>query len=73
MGYLMLKVGKAVDGVYWLVIPNKRSAEVFVFQIQEWFRQTIVEDTKPMQELCQAFLDGDAEKNPKHLTQILAG
>lgn len=70
MGYLT-KVGKAVDGVYRLVIPNKEVREVFVFQIQEWFRQTIVEDTKPMQELCQAFLDGDAEKIQKHLTQIL--
>ena len=69
-GYLT-QVGKAVDGVYRLVIPNKEVREVFVFQIQEWFRQTIVEDTKPMQELCQAFLDGDAEKIQKHLTQIL--
>ena len=69
-GYLT-QVGKAVDGVYRLVIPNKEVREVFVFQIQEWFRQTIVEDAKPMQELCQAFLDGDAEKIQKHLTQIL--
>ena len=69
-GYLT-QVGKAVDGVYRLVIPNKEVREVFVFQIQEWFRQTIVEDTKPMQELCQAFLDGDAEKIQKQLTQIL--
>ena len=69
-GYLT-QIGKAVDGVYRLVIPNKEVREVFVFQIQEWFRQTIVEDTKPMQELCQAFLDGDAEKIQKHLTQIL--
>lgn len=63
-GYLT-QVGKAVDGVYRLVIPNKEVREVFVFQIQEWFRQTIVEDAKPMQELCRAFLDGDAEKNTK--------
>lgn len=69
-GYLT-QVGKAVDGVYRLVIPNKEVREVFVFQIQEWFRQTIVEDAKPMQELCRAFLDGDAEKIQKHLTQIL--
>ena len=69
-GYLT-QAGKAVDGVYRLVIPNKEVREVFVFQIQEWFRQTIVEDAKPMQELCQAFLDGDAEKIQKHLTQIL--
>ena len=69
-GYLT-QVGKAVNGVYRLVIPNKEVREVFVFQIQEWFRQTIVEDAKPMQELCQAFLDGDAEKIQKHLTQIL--
>ena len=69
-GYLT-QVGKAVDGVYRLVIPNKEVREVFVFQIQEWFRQTIVEDAKPMQELCQAFLDGDTEKIQKHLTQIL--
>lgn len=61
-GYLT-QIGKAVDGVYRLVIPNKEVREVFVFQIQEWFRQTIVEDTKPMQELCQAFLDGNAARS----------
>lgn len=69
-GYLT-QIGKAVDGVYRLVIPNKEVREVFVFQIQEWFRQNIVEDAKPMQELCRAFLNGDAEKIQKQLTQIL--
>lgn len=69
-GYLTM-TDRAVGGVYKLVIPNREVREVFVSQIQEWFRQTVISDKKPMGELCHAFLDGDAETVQKQLTAIL--
>jgi len=69
-GYLTM-TDRAVGGVYKLVIPNREVREVFVSQIQEWFRQTVISDQKPMGALCQAFLDGDAETVQKQLTMIL--
>ena len=69
-GYLTM-TDRAVGGVYKLVIPNREVREVFVSQIQEWFRQTVISDQKPMGALCRAFLDGDAETVQKQLTMIL--
>lgn len=69
-GYLT-QAGKAERGVYKLAIPNREVREVFVLQIQEWFRETVVGDEKPMQAFCQAFLDKDAEEIRKRLTVIL--
>mgnify|MGYP000891634375 CR=1 FL=1 len=45
--------------------------EVFILQIQEWFKETVVHDEKSMQAFCQAFLDGNAEEIQKRLTVIL--
>ena len=69
-GYLTM-TDRAVCGVYKLVIPNREVREVFVSQIQEWFRQTVISDKKPMGALCQAFLDGDTETVQKQITVIL--
>ncbi len=69
-GYLT-QTGKAERGVYKLIIPNKEVREVFILQIQEWFKKTFVQDEKPMQVFCQAFLDGNAEEIQKRLTMIL--
>ena len=44
---------------------------MFVFQIQEWFKETVVHDEKPMQAFCHAFLNGNAEEIQKRLTVIL--
>ena len=69
-GYLT-QVGKVERGVYKLIIPNREVREVFILQIQEWFKETVVHDEKPMQAFCQAFLDGNAEELQKRLTVIL--
>ena len=69
-GYLT-QAGRVERGVYKLIIPNREVREVFVFQIQEWFKNTVVRDEKPMQAFCQAFLDGNAEEIQKRLTVIL--
>lgn len=69
-GYLTQKE-KAKESVYKLIIPNREVREVFILQIQEWFKKTIVQAGKPMQKFCQAFLVGDAEEVTKQLTMIL--
>lgn len=69
-GYLT-QTEKAKEGVYKLAIPNREVREVFILQIQEWFKETIVQDGKPMQKFCQAFLEGDADEIAKQLTMIL--
>ena len=69
-GYLT-QAGKVERGVYKLIIPNREVREVFILQIQEWFKETVVDDEKPMQAFCQAFLDGNAEEIQKRLTVIL--
>lgn len=70
-GYLT-QTGRAENRVYKLVIPNKEVREVFILQIQEWFRERIVKDEKPMQELCCAFLEGKTEEIQKRLNIILS-
>ena len=69
-GYLT-QAGKVERSVYKLIIPNREVREVFILQIQEWFKETVVHDEKPMQAFCQAFLDGNAEEIQKRLTLIL--
>ena len=69
-GYLT-QAGKVERSVYKLIIPNSEVREVFILQIQEWFKETVVHDEKPMQAFCQAFLDGNAEEIQKRLTVIL--
>ena len=56
---------------YRLVIPNKEVRQVFVSQIQEWFRQTVTYDNGSVQNLCKAFMAGDANKIQSNLNMIL--
>lgn len=69
-GYLT-KDGETDDGKLRLVIPNREVREVFILQIQEWFRKTFVRDDKPMRDFCQAFQTGDAEVIQKHLNLVM--
>ena len=69
-GYLTQK-GKSERDVYRLVIPNKEVREVYILQIQEWFKHTVLHNTKPVRELLQAFENGDAGTIEKRLTGIL--
>ena len=70
-GYLTQK-GKQERGVYHLIIPNREVREVYVLQIQEWFKHTVLHDTKPVQELLRAFENGDSQFIEKRLNRILA-
>lgn len=62
-GYLT-KIGevKLTDSesyAYMLVIPNKEVREVFVLQIQEWFKAVVANDNDTMSLLSKAILDKD--------------
>ena len=70
-GYLT-QTGEVERGVYKLVIPNREVREVFILQIQEWFKKTFVRDDKSMRAFCQASQTGDAEAIQKHLNLILS-
>lgn len=58
-GYLTQR-GKAVNGIYKLVIPNREVREVFVLQIQEWFKEATLSDSARINRFCAAFPVGDA-------------
>ena len=70
-GYLT-QAGETEDGRYKLIIPNREVQEVFILQIQEWFKKTFIRDDKPMRAFCQAFQTGDAEEIQKHLNLVLS-
>ena len=61
------------DGSYRLKIPNREVREVFVLQIQEWFRESLERDGQSTKALCRALLEGDAENAGKELNMIMGG
>ena len=69
-GYLT-NDGETDDGKLRLIIPNHEVREVFILQIQEWFKKTFVRDDKPMRDFCQAFMTGDAEVIQKHMNLVM--
>lgn len=70
-GYLT-QTCRAEKEIYSLKIPNKEIKEVFVLQIQEWFKNIIQKDTRPLQNFCTSFLDGNAEEIQNYLIHILS-
>ena len=70
-GYLT-QTCRAEKEIYSLKIPNKEIKEVFILQIQEWFKNIIQKNTKPLQNFCASFLDGNAEEIQNYLIHILS-
>ena len=62
-GYLTkigeVKLPDSESYAYMLVIPNKEVREVFVLQIQEWFKAVVANDNDAMNLLSKAILDKD--------------
>ena len=62
-GYLTkvgeVKLSDSESYAYMLVIPNKEVREVFVLQIQEWFKAVVANDNDTMKLLSKAILDKD--------------
>ena len=69
-GYLTQQ-GKSERGVYGLVIPNKEIREVYILQIQEWFKDSVLHNREPINQLLKAIKEGDADTVEKDLTKIL--
>lgn len=70
-GYLT-QTCRAEKEIYSLKIPNKEIKEVFVLQIQEWFKNIIQKDTRPLQNFCASFLDGNAQEIQNYLMHTLS-
>ena len=54
-----VKLADSESYAYKLVIPNKEVREVFVLQIQEWFKAVVANDNDTMSLLSKAILDKD--------------
>lgn len=60
------------QGAYKLVIPNKEVRTVYISQIQEWFKQKIVDNTEQMAHFWKAIEDGNAKIIEQYLNQTLS-
>ena len=54
-----------------LVIPNKEVREVFILQIQEWFKEVVAKDNDEIRVLSKAILEADTEKIQRQLNIIM--
>lgn len=70
-GYLT-QTCRAEKEIYSLKIPNKEIKEVFILQIQEWFKNVIQKNTKSLQNFCASFLDGNAQEIQNYLMHTLS-
>ena len=75
-GYLTkigeVKVPDSESYAYRLVIPNKEVREVFVLQIQEWFKAVVAKDDDAMKLLSKAILDKDETLIARQLNIVMS-
>ena len=69
-GYLTQQ-GKPQGRTYSLVIPNESIRQIFIEQIQEWFKETTRKDENRLKDFCKAFEEGDTEAIEQQFTQYL--
>lgn len=53
--------GKPQGRTYSLIIPNESIRQIFIEQIQEWFKETTRKDENRLKDFCKAFEEGNAE------------
>ena len=74
-GYLTkigeVKLPDSESYAYMLVIPNKEVREVFVLQIQEWFKAVVANDNDTMRLLSKAILDKDETVLARQLNIVM--
>lgn len=70
-GYLTFK-NSNIDGTYELMIPNREIKEVFVGQIQEWFKEKIFANTSDLEAFWMAFEYGDTNTVENYLNRLLS-
>ena len=75
-GYLTkigeVKVPDSESYAYKLVIPNKEVREVFILQIQEWFKAVVAKDDDTMKLLSRAILDKDEKQIARQLNIVMS-
>ena len=75
-GYLTkigeVKVPDSESYAYKLVIPNKEVREVFILQIQEWFKAVVAKDYDTMKLLSRAILDKDEKQIARQLNIVMS-
>jgi hypothetical protein len=69
-GYLTQQ-GSQDGRSYELVIPNMEIRELFVTQIQEWFRDTVSQDGSTIGRFCAAFQAADTEQIENQMNAYL--
>jgi hypothetical protein len=69
-GYLTNR-GRGEGRQYHLAVPNLEIRELFVTQIQEWFRESTRSDNSTIEGFCAAFPAGDTELIEKQLNRYL--
>ena len=74
-GYLTkigeVKLPDSESYAYKLVIPNKEVREVFVLQIQEWFKVVVANENDTMKLLSRAILDKDEQQIARQLNIVM--
>ena len=74
-GYLTkigeVKLPDSESYAYKLVIPNKEVREVFVLQIQEWFKAVVANENDTMKLLSRAILDKDEQQIARQLNIVM--
>lgn len=69
-GYLT-QAGRTDYADYKLVIPNREVREVFVLQIQEWFKEQVKQNESSVLKFCRALITEDPNEIQKCLDHIL--
>ena len=74
-GYLTkigeVKLPDSESYAYKLIIPNKEVREVFVLQIQEWFKVVVANENDTMKLLSRAILDKDEQQIARQLNIVM--
>lgn len=70
-GYLT-QSGMTDQGAYKLVIPNKEVKEVYRLQIQDWFKNTVLDNTVELMTFWSAVKKGHAEEIERYLNRTLS-
>ena len=74
-GYLTkigeVKLPDSESYAYKLIIPNNEVREVFVLQIQEWFKAVVANENDTMKLLSRAILDKDEQQIARQLNIVM--
>ena len=75
-GYLTkigeVKLPDSESYAYRLVIPNKEVREVFILQIQEWFKAVVANENDTMKLLSKAIIDKDEQQIARQLNIVMS-